>query len=155
MKGWTTCIRSGGIDGTGRPCAQRGFTLIELLVVLVILGLLAGLAGPRVLQYLDKAKTDTARLQIEELGAGLDLYYLDQGRYPTTDEGLQALVEKPSGAERWTGPYLKKPVVPEDPWGREYKYRAPGEHGAYDLYTLGADNAKGGSGNDADVVSWE
>lgn len=139
---------------TRRPARSRGFTLIELLVVLVILGLLAGLAGPRVLGYLNKAKTDTARLQIEELGAGLDLYYLDMGRYPTTEQGLDALVERPSGADGWNGPYLKKPRIPEDPWGREYHYRSPGEHGAYDLYTLGADAAEGGEGDNQDVVSW-
>lgn len=139
---------------TRRAARSRGFTLIELLVVLVILGLLAGLAGPRVLGYLNKAKTDTARLQIEELGAGLDLYYLDMGRYPPTEQGLQALVERPSGADGWNGPYLKKSRIPEDPWGREYRYRAPGEHGAYDLYTLGADAAEGGEGDNQDVVSW-
>ena len=134
---------------------QGGFTLIELLVVLVILGLLAGLAGPRVLGYLNKAKTDTARLQIEELGAGLDLYYLDLGRYPTTAQGLDALVEKPAGVEGWNGPYLKKPTIPDDPWGNDYHYEAPGEHGPYDLYTLGADAARGGEGDNRDVVSWE
>lgn len=134
---------------------RRGFTLIELLVVLVILGLLAGLAGPRILQYLDKAKTDTARLQIEEFGAVLDLYYLDFGRYPGSSEGLQALVENTTADARWNGPYLKKPQVPDDPWGRPYNYRAPGEHGAYDLYTLGADNAEGGTGDSQDVVSWK
>ena len=132
-----------------------GFTLIELLVVLVILGLLAGLAGPRVLGYLNKAKTDTARLQIEELGAGLDLYYLDMGRYPTGEQGLAALVEQPAGVQGWNGPYLKKPTIPDDPWGNEYRYEAPGEHGPYDLYTLGADAAQGGEGDNRDVVSWE
>ncbi|TQE99719.1 MAG: type II secretion system protein GspG [Spiribacter salinus] len=134
---------------------ERGFTLIELLVVLVILGLVAGVAGPRVLQYLDKAKTDTARLQVEELGASLDLFYLDQGRYPSTEEGLRALVEPPTGMQSWNGPYLKKPTLPQDPWGRDYRYRSPGEHGRYDLFTLGADNAEGGTGNDQDVTSWQ
>jgi general secretion pathway protein G len=131
-----------------------GFTLIELLVVLVILGLLAGLAGPRVLSYVSKAKTDTARLQIEEFAAVLDLYYLDFGQYPTTTEGLIVLAENTSNDARWNGPYLKKPVVPDDPWGRPYLYRSPGEHGQYDLYTLGADNAEGGSGDSQDVASW-
>ncbi len=132
-----------------------GFTLIELLVVLVILGLLAGVAGPRVLGYVTKAKSDTAALQIEELGAVLDLYFLDFGQYPTTSEGLTVLAENASNDARWNGPYLKKPVVPDDPWGRPYVYRSPGEHGDYDLYTLGADNAEGGEGDNRDVVSWQ
>ena len=134
--------------------ASRGFTLIELLVVLVILGLLAGLVGPRVLKYLGGAKSDTARLQIEELGAGLDLFHLEVGRYPTTEEGLSALTVKPTGVEKWYGPYLKKKNIPADPWGNDYHYRFPGENGEYDLYSLGRDNADGGDGEDADVVSW-
>jgi len=138
-----------------RGAGERGFTLIELLVVLVILGLVAGVAGPRVLQYLDSAKSDTARLQIEELGASLDLFYLDQGRYPTTEEGLRVLVDQPTGMANWNGPYLKKPKLPEDPWGRDYRYRSPGEHGRYDLFTLGADNAESGTGADQDVTSWQ
>jgi len=134
--------------------ASRGFTLIELLVVLVILGLLAGLVGPRVLKYLGGAKSDTARLQIEELGAGLDLFHLEVGRYPTTEEGLSALTAKPTGIENWYGPYLKKKNIPADPWGNDYHYRFPGENGEYDLYSLGRDNSDGGEGEDADVVSW-
>jgi general secretion pathway protein G len=133
---------------------QGGFTLIELLVVLVILGLLAGLVGPQVLRYLGSAKSDTTRLQIEELGAGLDLYHLEVGRYPTTDEGLIALVEQPTGASQWNGPYLKKKRIPEDPWGNEYHYRSPGEQGMYDLYSFGNDNMEGGEGDNADIVSW-
>jgi general secretion pathway protein G len=133
---------------------QRGFTLIELLVVLVILGLLAGLVGPQVLRYLGSAKSDTASLQIEELGAGLDLYHLEVGRYPTTEEGLIALVEQPTGVNRWNGPYLKKNRVPVDPWGNDYQYRSPGVHGTYDLYSLGSDNMDGGEGDNADIVSW-
>jgi general secretion pathway protein G len=132
----------------------KGFTLIELLVVLVILGLLAGLVGPRVLGYLGGAKTDTAQLQIEELGAGLDLFHLEVGRYPTTDEGIEALVEKPASVSVWNGPYLKKKRIPKDPWGNEFHYRMPGENGPYDLYSLGADNMDGGEGDNRDVVSW-
>jgi len=132
----------------------RGFTLIELLVVLMILGLLAGLVGPRVLKHLGGAKTDTARLQIEELGAGLDLYHLEIGRYPTTEEGLAALAEPPAGVANWNGPYLRKKNVPTDPWGNEYRYSAPGEHGDYDLYSLGRDGSDGGNGEDEDIVSW-
>jgi general secretion pathway protein G len=135
--------------------AMRGFTLIELLVVLVILGLLAGLVGPQVLKHLGKANTDTARLQIENLSTTLDAYRLEVGRYPTTAEGLQALVQAPPGATRWNGPYLKKSTIPKDPWGNDYQYRAPGQHGPVDLYSLGADNAEGGEGENQDVVSWQ
>ena len=133
---------------------QSGFTLIELLVVLLILGLLAGLVGPRVLKYLGGAKTDTAKLQIEELGAGLDLFHLEVGRYPTTDEGLQALSTKPAGIDSWNGPYMKKKDIPADPWGQNYNYQSPGEHGDYDLFSLGRDGNVGGDGEDQDVVSW-
>ncbi len=133
----------------------RGFTLIELLVVLVILGLLASLVGPRVMKYLSGAKSDSARLQIEDLAATLDMYKLEIGRYPTSDEGLDALVEAPAGTERWNGPYLKKKQVPKDPWGLDYQYRFPGEHGDFDLYTLGADNAEGGEGEDRDIANWQ
>lgn len=136
------------------PRLARGFTLIELLVVLAILALLAGLVGPQVMNALGESKTKTAKLQIEDLGAGLDLYRLDVGNYPSTAEGLQALVQEPQGAVNWNGPYLKKPVIPPDPWNREYSYRFPGEHGPYDLYTLGADNLEGGEDEAEDVVSW-
>ena len=131
---------------------QRGFTLIELLVVLVILGLLAGLVGPQILRYLGSAKSDTAQLQIEELGAGLDLFHLEVGRYPTTDEGLAALVEEPTGVNNWNGPYLKKKTVPKDPWGNDYNYRSPGENAIYDLYSLGQDNMEGGEDENEEVV---
>lgn len=141
--------------GPRRPSAETGFTLLELLVVLAIVGMLAGLVGPTVLGYLSGAKSDTARLQIQDLGAALDLYYLDVGRYPSTEEGLKALIEAPPGAGRWNGPYLRKRVIPEDPWGNAYHYRAPGEHGAFDLYSLGSDNAPGGEGEARDIVSWE
>jgi general secretion pathway protein G len=131
-----------------------GFTLIELLVVLMILGLLAGLVGPRVLKQLGGAKTDTAQLQIAELGSGLDLYYLEVGHYPSSEDGLVALVDEPVGASNWNGPYIKKNEVPDDPWGKDYHYRYPGENGDYDLYSLGRDNADGGEGEDEDIVSW-
>ena len=127
---------------------------MELLVVLVILGLLAGLVGPRVLKYLGSAKSDTAKLQIEELGAGLDLYHLEVGRYPTSDEGLAALTQRPADAEGWNGPYPKKREIPVDPWNRPYHYKSPGEYGDYELFTLGRDNADGGEGEDEDIVSW-
>ena len=139
------CVRPGG----------AGFTLIELLVVLVILAILGGLVGPQLMKHVGESKTKVARLQIEDLGAGLDMFTLEVGRYPTTEEGLIALVEQPSGMETWNGPYLKKKKVPKDPWGREYQYRAPGQEGPYDLFTWGADNSEGGDGENQDVVSWE
>jgi len=132
-----------------------GFTLIELLVVLVILGLLASLVGPRVMSHVAESKTRTAALQIEELAAALDLFYLEVGRYPTSDEGLGALVTRPAGLEQWNGPYLRKAVIRKDPWGYDYHYRAPGEHGAFDLFSYGADAAEGGRDENRDVVSWE
>jgi general secretion pathway protein G len=133
-----------------------GFTLIELLVVLVILGLLAGLVGPQVMKYLSGAHTDAARLQIQDLSAAMDLYRLEVGRYPNTQEGLRALIEAPPGANRWNGPYLKKELIPTDPWGNEYHYRSPGEGGrSFDLYSLGADNVEGGDGENQDIVSWQ
>ena len=134
--------------------SPSGFTLIELLVVLMILGLLAGLVGPRVLKQLAGAKTDTAQLQIAELGSGLDLYYLEVGRYPSSEEGLLVLVDEPVGVSNWNGPYIKKNEVPNDPWGQDYHYRYPGESGEYDLYSLGRDDADGGEGEDEDIVSW-
>ncbi len=130
---------------------QRGFTLIELLIVLVILGLLAGLAAPRAIRYLGGAKTDAAKLQIDSLGAALDLYRLDVGIYPNSSEGLRALVEAPSSAKTWNGPYTKSNAVPLDPWGNEYQYNFPGENGDYDLYSLGADNAEGGEDENEDI----
>jgi general secretion pathway protein G len=132
-----------------------GFTLIELLVVLVILGMLAGLVGPQVMKYLGESKTKTARVQIEDINAALDLFRLEVGHYPTTEEGLEALVEQPAGEDRWNGPYLRKRTVPEDPWGYPYHYRSPGESGAYDLYSLGADNAPGGDNESQDILGWE
>lgn len=134
---------------------QKGFTLIELMVVVIILGLLAGVVGPQVMKHLGTSKVKTAKLQIEDLGAALDLYRLEVGSYPSTSQGLEALVSEPSGVSGWNGPYLRKNKIPEDPWGNEYHYRFPGEHGAYDLYSLGADNADGGEGENQDIVSWE
>ena len=139
------------------PRCAAGFTLIELLVVLLILGLIAGVAGPQVMNYLGESKTKTAKLQIEELSNSLDLFKLDAGRYPDSQEGLQALVQAPSslGADRWRGPYLKKKAVPKDPWGNEYRYAAPGQHGDFDIVSLGSDGREGGEGEAKDVASWE
>jgi general secretion pathway protein G len=133
---------------------ENGFTLVELLVVLAILGLLVALAAPRVMKYLGSARSDTARIQIEKLSGVLDLYRLEIGHYPTEQEGLQALVEKPAQADNWNGPYLKNRESLIDPWGQPYGYRSPGEHGEFDLYTLGADGKEGGDGADKDVTNW-
>lgn len=135
--------------------AAKGFTLIELLVVLVILGLLAGLIGPQVMKYVGSSKRKTAHLQIEDLSVALDLYRLELGRYPNTDEGLSALVSAPPGSEYWNGPYLRESSVPLDPWGNPYHYRFPGRNGRYELISLGADNAEGGDGENADITSWQ
>jgi general secretion pathway protein G len=134
---------------------SSGFTLIELLVVLAILGMIVGLVGPRVMKHLGSAKSDTAKLQIEDLGVALDLFYLENGRYPNTGEGLSALVQKPAGLNNWNGPYLKKKKIPQDPWQREYLYQSPGQNGDYDLYSYGADNAPGGEKENRDILSWE
>src|SRR5438093_9939165 len=136
----------------------RGFTLIEILVVIIVLGLLAALVGPRILGRVSEAKTATARTQIELLGLALDNYRLDNGSYPTSEQGLEALQEKPTREPiplSWRGPYLKK-AVPLDPWGRPYIYRSPGEHNpsGYDLYTFGRDGQPGGEDEDADIMSW-
>ncbi len=132
---------------------NRGFTLIELLVVLAILALLASLVGPQVLNQLSGAKTKTARLQIKDFEQALEMYSLDVGRFPSNDAGLQALVRKPSGATGWNGPYLKKNELPEDPWGNSYQYRYPGEHGTFDVYSLGADGSPGGEDENADITN--
>jgi general secretion pathway protein G len=132
-----------------------GFTLIELLVVLVILGLLAGLVGPNVMKYVGSSKVEVAKAQLEDLSAGLDLFKLDVGRYPTDDEGLRVLVEGNDTILGWNGPYLRKKRVPLDPWNNEYVYAVPGQGNAYDLFSLGADGEPEGSGEDADLNAWD
>jgi len=133
---------------------ERGLTLVELLVVLLIIGLIAAFAVPQVMRYLGGARQDAAAVQINQLSGILDLYRLDVGHYPTASEGLDALLEQPSGADGWNGPYVKKAESLVDPWDNPYQYRIPGQNGEYDLYSLGADGVEGGQGEDADVVSW-
>ena len=136
-----------------RALDQAGFTLIELLIVVIILGVLAGLVGPRLFGRVGQSRQAAARVQIELLGAALDQFKLDVGRYPNSQEGLQALQQSPGNAPGWEGPYLKKDI-PRDPWGNPYQYKAPGEHGEYDLSSLGSDGAAGGDGEARDVTSW-
>lgn len=129
------------------------FTLLELLVVIAIIGLLAGYVGPKYFGQLGKAEVKAAKAQIDAMEKALDQYRFDVGRYPTNEQGLNALVTQPAGVTKWAGPYLKK-GVPMDPWGKPYIYKIPGEHGEYDLYTYGRDGAPGGTGEDADIGNW-
>jgi general secretion pathway protein G len=138
-----------------RRGGEDGFTLIEILVVITIIGLIMGLVGPRVLNYLSESKVKAATIQIQSFASSLDLFYLDLGRYPTTSEGLVALVQRPGGASGWNGPYLKNNSVPNDPWGHPYKYRAPGERNPYEIVSLGSDGQEGGTGTAADIKSSE
>lgn len=133
---------------------QSGFSLIELLVVIIILGLIAGLVGPRLFGRVGQSKQATAKAQIELLGAALDQYRLDVGSYPPTSAGLDGLVRNPN-VPNWNGPYLKKNAVPNDPWGKPYVYKCcPGDHGEYDIVSYAADGAPGGDGENADATSW-
>lgn len=135
--------------------AQAGFTLLELLVVMVIIGLLASYVGPRFFEQVGKSETKAARAQIDAFGKALDTYRLDVGHYPTTEQGLQALIEKPANEAKWGGPYLQK-NVPADPWGQPYRYKAPGDNNRdYDIVSLGKDGQPGGEGDAADVHSWD
>ncbi|WP_368744602.1 type II secretion system major pseudopilin GspG [Desertibaculum subflavum] len=136
-----------------RRRGTEGFTLLELLVVLAILALLGGIVGVQVIGYLGTAKTETAKLQMQEIATALDLFRLDAGRYPTQSEGLKALIERPAAATRWNGPYLRSGSVPNDPWSRPYQYRIPGSAGReFELASFGADGQPGGTGEAADVA---
>ena len=132
---------------SARRGGQAGFTLVEMLVVITIIGLIMGLVGPRVLSYLSESKVKAARIQIESLSAALDLYYLDNGRYPAANEGLVALVQRPASASAWNGPYLKTGSVPADPWGHSYVYKVPGDHAAYEIASFGSAGQEGGAGS--------
>jgi general secretion pathway protein G len=137
-----------------RRRGEAGFTLLELLVVLAILGLLAAIVAPQVLKYLGTSRTQVATVQIENIDAALDHFEADVGRYPTPEEGLEALVKSPPNAPNWNGPYMKKASGLTDPWGQKYVYANPGKHGEVDVYTLGSDHAEGGSGEAKDVGNW-
>lgn len=138
-----------------RNTGVKGFTLIELLVVLAIIGLLAGLVGPQVMKHLGGSKSKTARVQIEDFAAAMEMYKLDVGTYPAGENGLEGLVTAPDNAPGWNGPYLRKNIIPKDPWNQDYHYRFPGEHSDFDIYSYGADNAEGGEGENKDIASWE
>jgi general secretion pathway protein G len=137
-----------------RRLAEQGFTLLEMLVVISIIALIMGLVGPRVLNFLGESKVKAAKIQIESLTSALDLYVLDTGHYPSSSEGLEALIQPPGGVASWNGPYLKGTIVPKDPWGKPYVYRAPGQHGSYDILSYGADGQEGGTDAAADITSW-
>ncbi len=138
---------------TRRPSRREaGFTLLEMLVVLAIMGLLAAIVGPQVLKYLGSSRVQTAKIQTHNISSALELYRLDVGRYPTTDEGLTALVTAPSTAAGWAGPYLQKTSALKDPWGQPYQYRIPGQHGEVDVYSQGGDKGSGGEAHD--VGNW-
>jgi general secretion pathway protein G len=130
---------------------QQGFTLVEMLVVITIIGLIMGLIGPRVLNYLNESKVKTARIQLQSFSGALDLFYLDAGRFPSSSEGLAALVQRTPGVSAWNGPYLKGGSLPNDPWNHAYVYRSPGERGPYEIISYGSDGQEGGSGIAADI----
>lgn len=135
----------------GQRRGQRGMTLIEILVVLVLIGIVMGIVGGNFLGKGEKAKADAAKIEINQIGQTLDLYKLEIGRYPTTQEGLQALLTAPSGATNWNGPYWKNGTIPKDPWGNEYKYTSPGAKGPYDIVSYGSDGKEGGDGPAKDI----
>ena len=136
-----------------RRIGEQGFTLVEMLVVITIIALIMGLVGPRVLNFLGESKVKAAKIQIQSLSSALDLYVLDAGHYPTSSEGLEALMRRPGGEANWSGPYLKGDVVPKDPWGRPYVYRSPGQRGPYDILSYGADGQEGGTGVAVDITN--
>ena len=139
------------LDTRARNTGEQGFTLVEMLVVITIIGLIMGLIGPRVLNYLSESKVKAAKIQLQSFASALDLFYLDAGRFPSTSEGLAALVQQTPGVGAWNGPYLKGGNVPNDPWNHGYVYRSPGEHGPYDIMSYGSDGQEGGSGVAADI----
>jgi general secretion pathway protein G len=137
----------------GHDVGQQGFTLVEMLVVISIIGLIMGLIGPRVLNYLSESKVKTARIQLQSFASGLDLFYLDAGRFPSTSEGLAALMQRTPGVAAWNGPYLKGNSLPNDPWSHPYIYRAPGDRAPYEIISYGSDGQEGGTGLAADITT--
>lgn len=136
-----------------RRRGEEGFTLVEMLVVITIIGMIMALVGPRVLNYLSESRVKAAKIQIQSFSSALDLFYLDAGRFPTSSEGLAALVHPVSGVSSWNGPYVKGGNVPNDPWGNPYVYKQPAERGPYEIRSLGSDGQEGGTGTSADLVS--
>lgn len=134
---------------------SAGFTLLELLIVMIIIGLLAALIGPKMIGRVGESRQTVAKQQIEGFGSALEMYKLDTTKYPTQEQGLEALVSEPQGVNNWKGPYLKKKFIPKDPWGNEYIYTYPGANGDYDIVSYGADGNTGGDDEDKDVASWE
>lgn len=139
---------------TPRKPSEAGFTLLELLVVLAILGLLAAIVGPQVIRYLGSSRTQTAHVQAKNIAAALELYRLDAGRYPAAEEGLGALVKAPGGNPAWNGPYIGDAGALNDPWGKPYQFKTPGDHGEIDVFSYGSDGAPGGTGEAKDVGNW-
>jgi len=146
--------RLGARPGRAHRSGESGFTLLELLVVIAIIGLLYAIVGPQVIRYLGSSKTQTAQVQVKNVASALELFRLDAGRYPTPEEGLNALVKQPAGVPIWNGPYLQQPSALVDPWGNPYLYKVPGEHSEVDVYSLGSDKAVGGTGEAKDVGNW-
>lgn len=134
--------------------SECGFTLVEMLVVITIISIVMSLVGPRVLNYLTDSKVKAAKIQIESFESALDFYRLDVGQFPSTSEGLRALIERPGNSVPWGGPYLRGDSVPNDPWGKPYIYRSPGQHGAYDIMSYGVGGQEGGEGVEANITSW-
>ena len=140
-------------QGRSRRSGERGFTLVEILVVITIIALIMSLVGPRVLNYLTESKVKAAKIQMQSFSSALDLLYLDTGRYPSSAEGLNTLVKPSSAMAGWNGPYLKGGSVPNDPWGKAYVYRSPGERSKFEIMSYGADGQEGGTGTAADIIS--
>src|SRR3989304_4868545 len=133
---------------------NAGFTLLELLIVMIIIGLLAALIGPKMIGRVGESRQTVAKQQVEGFGSALEMYRLDTTKYPTQEQGLEALVSEPQGVNNWKGPYLKKKFIPKDPWGHEYIYTYPGANGDYDIVSYGADGNTGGGGGGKEVASW-